>query len=256
MSSSSLLPKGLTNPYNNCYLNSVLQSLSVLEPFTSFLDSLIVRNAGPNCVLKLIQNLVNEFQNPNNGQRILSATGILTNMLAKFPGHLQKGRHEDASEFLDCVFDALDADLVEKDIIRRDNGLRFCEKIGSIFNGKMNCFVSCLDANCGYKSNSVEDFVTVRLSFKDKNGQVFQSQNFRTIEDGFSNYCAPEIIEEEEHFFCNGCNKVMRNGVKSFQILEAPQVLSVCLKRFQSSKSGIISKIHDPIFYICNSRSS
>jgi hypothetical protein len=133
-----------------------------------------------------------------------------------------------------------------KDIIRSQNGSRFCEKIHHIFNGKMKCIVSCLDANCGYISNSVEEFVTVSLSFKDRNGQVFPSQNSKSIEDGFLNFCAPEIIKQEEHFFCNGCNRVMMNGKKHFEFQESPKVLSVCLKRFESSKSGIISKMHDP----------
>ena len=238
MSSSSPLvkriPKGLTNPDNNCYLNSVLQSLSFLDHFTSFLDRLTVRNPGSNCALRLIQNLMNEFRNPKNGQKILSAAGILNNMLAKFPKQLQKGRHEDASEFFDCVLDALRNDLDGNDIIRSENGSRFYEKIDHIFNGKMKCVVSCLDANCGYISDLVEEFVTVSLSFKDRNRQVFPSQNFRSIEDGFLNFCAAEIIEQEEHFFCNGCNKVMMNGKKHFEFLKAPKVLSVCLKRFQS----------------------
>jgi hypothetical protein len=35
----------------------------------------------------------------------------------------------------------------------------------------------------------------------------------------------------------------------TFVILEAPKVLNICVKRFQSSKSGTISKIHDPISF-------
>ena len=89
-------PKGLQNHNNTCYMISLLQSLSYLESFTSFLDSFTVRNAGPNCILILVQNLMNELRDPKNRKEVLSPSGIVSNMLSKFPSHFQKGR-EDSS---------------------------------------------------------------------------------------------------------------------------------------------------------------
>ena len=156
-------PKGLQNHNNTCYMISLLQSLSYLESFTSFLDSFTVRNAGPNCILRLVQNLMNELRDPKNRNEVLSPSGIVSNMLSKFPSHFQKGRHEDSSEAFDCLLDALNDDLKKKDIVSNENGEKFHHTFDHVFDGKIKCIASCGDRNCSYESVKVEGFVTVAL---------------------------------------------------------------------------------------------
>jgi hypothetical protein len=84
MSSSLIVvrkPKGLQNIENTRYLISVLQSLSYLEAYTSLFDTFTVKNPGPDCTLRLVQSLMDSFRNPKTERKVLSASGIISNLL-------------------------------------------------------------------------------------------------------------------------------------------------------------------------------
>lgn len=90
---------------------SLLQNLSYLESFILFFCSFTVKDAGANCVLRLVQNLMNSFRDSRNESTVLSPSGIISNMQSKCPNHFQKGRHEDVSEAFYCLLDAMTEDL-------------------------------------------------------------------------------------------------------------------------------------------------
>jgi uncharacterized UBP type Zn finger protein len=70
--------KGLENNNNTCWIISLLQSLSYLEIFTSFFDSFTVKDPEPDCICKLVQNLMNSFRDLKNTKTVLSASGIIS----------------------------------------------------------------------------------------------------------------------------------------------------------------------------------
>jgi ubiquitin C-terminal hydrolase len=118
--------KGLENNNNTCWIISLLQSLSYLESFTSFFDSFTVKDSGPNCILRLVQNLMNSFRDSKNTNTVLSASGIISILLSKYPDNFQKNRHEDVSEAFLCLLEAMNKDLMTKVVIKNENGKENC----------------------------------------------------------------------------------------------------------------------------------
>jgi ubiquitin C-terminal hydrolase len=243
-------PKGLKNSseMNICFMNSLMQSFSYLEPLTSFLDSLIVRNAGWNCILRLVQNLMNDLRDASLRKNVLSIEGIMNNMWKKFPKQLSKGRHEDIFEALDCLLDAMDNDLKNFDVVYKENNEQISDNFDCVFGGELRCIQSCPDSNCSYVSNKVERFLTVALPLGNVNNQVSQSQRINSIEDGFKKFCSEEVLGEEQNYNCYGCKSQGVKGKKQLEFEKAPKVLAVCLKRFEFTNSGSI-KIEDPVSF-------
>jgi hypothetical protein len=155
--------KGLENNNNTCWIISLLQSLSYLESFTSFFDSFTVKDSGPNCILRLVQNLMNSFRDSKNTNTVLSASGIISILLSKYPDNFQKNRHEDVSEAFLCLLEAMNKDLMTKVVIKNENGFKFDQSFDNVFGFTMKCFSVCPRQDCSYKGENTELFTTLYL---------------------------------------------------------------------------------------------
>ncbi|KAM3966385.1 LOW QUALITY PROTEIN: ubiquitin specific protease 10 [Aphomia sociella] len=133
----SLLPRGLTNRSNYCYVNSILQALIACPPFYNMLKSLpyqIRRGKSSTPVIDSMVELCYEFS-PASGAGAGAARGRgrgeggapgvpggppleggaglrVLRALRPFPGS-QEGRQEDAEEFLGCLLNSLNDEMLE-----------------------------------------------------------------------------------------------------------------------------------------------
>ncbi|XP_039311593.1 ubiquitin carboxyl-terminal hydrolase 10 [Solenopsis invicta] len=137
----SLLPRGLTNRSNYCYINSILQALLACPPFYNLLTALpLPKNRGRNSATPLIDNMVKfvrEFSPLTEAARMprkdrVHKRGEDTVMdiysgIAFEPSYVYtmlknasaagafsvEGRQEDAEEFLSCLLNGINDEMLE-----------------------------------------------------------------------------------------------------------------------------------------------
>ncbi|CAH2039436.1 unnamed protein product, partial [Iphiclides podalirius] len=158
----SLLPRGLTNRSNYCYVNAILQALIACPPFYNMLKALPYQTRRGKSSTPVIDSMVElcyEFgplasitrrsrgeAGPGNngtapsvaptvpaGPPLDGTAGLrVLRALRPFPGS-QEGRQEDAEEFLGCLLNSINDEMLElmklvepeepKDINNRPNGV-------------------------------------------------------------------------------------------------------------------------------------
>ncbi|CAK1544944.1 unnamed protein product [Leptosia nina] len=150
----SLLPRGLTNRSNYCYVNAILQALIACPPFYNMLKALPYQTRRGKSSTPVIDSMVElcyEFSplastnrrargdTTNNtvsvpaGPPLDGTAGLrVLRALRPFPGS-QEGRQEDAEEFLGCLLNSLNDEMLEliklvepdepKDTNGRQNGV-------------------------------------------------------------------------------------------------------------------------------------
>ncbi|CAH4032883.1 proline-rich extensin-like protein EPR1 isoform X1 [Pieris brassicae] len=130
----SLLPRGLTNRSNYCYVNAILQALIACPPFYNMLKALPYQTRRGKSSTPVIDSMVElcyEFSplaGPNRRTRGDSSNNTVSvpagppldgsaglrvlRALRPFPGS-QEGRQEDAEEFLGCLLNSLNDEMLE-----------------------------------------------------------------------------------------------------------------------------------------------
>lgn len=137
----SLLPRGLTNRSNYCYINSILQALLACPPFYNLLMALPrSKNSSKTSSTPLIDNMikfVNEFTPLSDGARLArkdrankrgeDAVVDIQSGVAFEPFYVYtmlkhtsaagvfsvEGRQEDAEEFLSCLLNGINDEMLE-----------------------------------------------------------------------------------------------------------------------------------------------
>ncbi|CAH2090889.1 unnamed protein product [Euphydryas editha] len=132
----SLLPRGLTNRSNYCYVNAILQALIACPPFYNMLKALPYQTRRGKSSTPVIDSMVElcyEFSplastarrgrgeaGPSGpapsvpaGPPLDGSAGLrVLRALRPFPGS-QEGRQEDAEEFLGCLLNSLNDEMLE-----------------------------------------------------------------------------------------------------------------------------------------------
>ncbi|XP_044736463.1 ubiquitin carboxyl-terminal hydrolase 10 isoform X2 [Chrysoperla carnea] len=149
----SLLPRGLTNRSNFCYVNSILQALLACPPFYNLIQALpqqkSLKEKSPYPIIDSIIDLINEFSPLPAGARVgrreknnAAATANQKGEVLEFvncgpalePSSVYQslnmirsdsfsvdGRQEDAEEFLGCLLNSLNDEMVELIKLVEDN---------------------------------------------------------------------------------------------------------------------------------------
>ncbi|KAJ0786420.1 putative ubiquitinyl hydrolase 1 [Helianthus annuus] len=225
-----LQPCGLKNCGNSCYANAVLQCLIYTPPLTAYLLEGLHSKACEKrgwCFTCEFESLVKKAK---DGISPLSPIRMLTH-IENVGSNLGHGKEEDAHEFLRYVIDALQSVCIKESKRESLNSLEEeTTLIGLTFGGYLRSKIMCM--KCGGKSEQHERMMDLTVEIE---GDV------RTLEEALYMFTSTEILDGENKYKCNRC-KSYEKAKKKFTLLEAPNVLTIALKRFQSGKFGKLNK--------------
>ncbi|KAJ0805520.1 putative ubiquitinyl hydrolase 1 [Helianthus annuus] len=225
-----LQPCGLKNCGNSCYANAVLQCLIYTPPLTAYLLEGLHSKACEKrgwCFTCEFESLVKKAK---DGISPLSPIRMLTH-IENVGSNLGHGKEEDAHEFLRYVIDALQSVCIKESKRKSLNSLEEeTTLIGLTFGGYLRSKIMCM--KCGGKSEQHERMMDLTVEIE---GDV------RTLEEALYMFTSTEILDGENKYKCNRC-KSYEKAKKKFTLLEAPNVLTIALKRFQSGKFGKLNK--------------
>ncbi|KAJ9146516.1 hypothetical protein P3X46_028771 [Hevea brasiliensis] len=223
-------PCGLINCGNSCYANAVLQCLAFTPPLTAYFVQGLHSKECVNkewCFTCGFESLILKAK---EGKSPLSPIGILS-QLQSLGSQLGSGREEDAHEFLRYSIDAMQSVCLKEAGV---NALGSFEEettlIGLTFGGYLHSKIRCM--KCHYKSERHERMMDLTVEIEGDIGK---------LEDALRQFTGTEILDGDNKYQCSRCKSYER-AKKKLTILEAPNVLTIALKRFQSGKFGKLNK--------------
>lgn len=225
-----LRPCGLINCGNSCYANAVLQTLAFTRPLTAYL----LQGLHSKACRKREWCFTCEFESllmkARQGQSPLSPSGILSH-IHKIGSHLGHGKEEDAHEFLRYAIDVMQSVCLKEAGSHVVGPLtEETTLIQQTFGGYLRSKIKCL--RCRGISERHERMMDLTVEIQGDIG---------TLEEALRQFTATEILEGENKYHCNRCKSYQR-AKKKLTILDAPNILTIALKRFQSGKFGKLNK--------------
>ncbi|KAJ4845930.1 hypothetical protein Tsubulata_008414 [Turnera subulata] len=223
-------PCGLINCGNSCYANVVLQCLAFTPPLTAYFVQGLHSKACVHkdwCFTCEFENLILKAK---EGKSPISPKGIVSHV-QNIGSQLGHGREEDAHEFLRYAIDAMQSVCLKEAGVKALGS--FEEEttlIGLTFGGYLRSKIKCM--KCHYKSETQERMMDLTVEIE---GEVAR------LEDALKRFTATEILDGDNKYECSRC-KSYEKAKKKLTILEAPNVLTIALKRFQSGKFGKLNK--------------
>ncbi|KAL3503027.1 hypothetical protein ACH5RR_037476 [Cinchona calisaya] len=227
----NMSPRGLINCGNSCYANVVLQCLSCTKPLTVFLlrrshsRACCVRDWCLMCELEQHVKMLRESGGPVSPSRILSR-------MRSINCQISDGSQEDAHEFLRFLVASMQS-ICLKGLGREnevDPRLQETTFIQHTFGGRLRSKVKCL--RCHHESDRLENIMDLTLEIF---GWV------ESLEDALTQFTIPEDLDGENMYKCGRCATYVR-ARKQLTIHEAPNILTIVLKRFQEGSYGKINK--------------
>ncbi|GFY96090.1 ubiquitin-specific protease 16 [Actinidia rufa] len=265
-----LPPFGLTNCGNSCYANAVLQCLACTQPLSSYLLQGLHSKACARkewCFTCEFEGLI---MNAKKGTSPLSPIGILS-QIQNIGSHLGNGREEDAHEFLRYAIDTMQYACLKEAGVNASTSLEEeTTLIGLTFGGYLRSKIKCM--KCGGKSERHERMMDLTVEIDGEIGN---------LEEALRKFTGTEILDGENKYQCSswGINSIYWDGIsplykfdlgnfsqvwessanlatlklmvlcksyekakKKLTVLEAPNILTIALKRFQSGKFGKLNK--------------
>ncbi|KAI3784183.1 hypothetical protein L1987_43277 [Smallanthus sonchifolius] len=230
-----LRPFGLVNCGNSCYANAVLQCLT----HTPSLNAYLLQGLHSKACDKRDWCFTCEFEGlvlkAKNGSSSLSPIRIFS-QIENIGSSLNHGREEDAHEFLRYAIDTLQSVCLKEAGTSATNSLEEETTLtGLTFGGYLRSKIKCM--KCGGKSERHERMMDLTVEIEG---------NIGTLEEALDKFTCSEILDGENKYKCSRC-KSYEKAKKTLTLLEAPNVLTIALKRFQSGKFGKLNKsIHFP----------
>ncbi|KAL9255243.1 Ubiquitin carboxyl-terminal hydrolase 16-like protein [Drosera capensis] len=228
-----LIPCGLQNCGNSCYANAVLQCLAFTPPLTAyFLQGLHSRSCDKKrwcftCELERLIFKAKERSSP------VSPIDIFSHV-QRIGSNLAKGREEDAHEFLRCAVDSMQSICLKEagaspSNIRGGKPSLFEETnlIGLTFGGYIRSKIRCM--RCRGKSQQDERIMDLSVEI---DGDI------ETLEEALTQFTSTEYLDGENKYQCNSYER----AEKKLIVVEAPNILSITLKRYRSGKFGKLNK--------------
>lgn len=224
-------PCGLINCGNSCFANVVLQCLTYTRPLVAYLlESNHSDTCGRNdwCFLCELQHHVRRVK---QSEEPFSPLGILSH-IPKMSGSLGYGRQEDAHEFMRVAIDSMQSICLdevggEKAV---DPDTRETTLIYYIFGGHLQSQVKC--TQCYRVSNRYENMMDLNVEIQ---GDV------ASLEDALEQFTAFEWLDGENRYKCDGCDAYVK-ALKRLTVHQAPNILTIALKRFQTGRFGKLNK--------------
>eukprot|EP00825_Cyclidium_porcatum_P028290 TRINITY_DN3058_c0_g1_i1.p1 TRINITY_DN3058_c0_g1~~TRINITY_DN3058_c0_g1_i1.p1 ORF type:complete len:628 (-),score=146.91 TRINITY_DN3058_c0_g1_i1:3-1886(-) len=258
---------GLINLGNTCFMNSVIQCLSNIQPLNDyFLNDFHKREinrenkmGSKGFIATAFANLIKEIWSTQDS--CIDPSEFFKVISYIEPRYAAK-KQEDAFEFLIFLLDMLHEDLnrvkvkpyVEikeytkllsqeeqeklaadswKDYLKRNKSV-----IVDLFQGQLKNTIKCLE--CGFMKYQFEPFMYLTLPLQDVNRNQKVS-----IQNCLDQFLKEEQLEDNEKWFCPHCKKNVPSS-KKIDLWKLPNVLMICLKRFKY-EAGIMNKINSSI---------
>ncbi|KAK9758266.1 hypothetical protein RND81_01G219200 [Saponaria officinalis] len=225
-----LQPYGLINCGNSCYANVVLQCLAFTPPLTAYIlqglhsKACVKKEWCFTCEFERLFLKANEVGYPQ------SPIGILSR-IKKIGSHLTNGREEDAHEFLRYAIETMQSICLQEAEVKASSSLDDeTTLVGLTFGGYLRSKIKC--TRCHGKSERQERMMDLTVEIE---GDI------ETLEDALRQFTGTESLDGENKYHCGRC-KSYEKAKKKLNILEAPYVLTIALKRFQSGKFGKLNK--------------
>ncbi|KAL8162386.1 hypothetical protein V2J09_013875 [Rumex salicifolius] len=160
----------------------------------------------------------------------LSPISILSR-IEKIGSHLANGREEDAHEFMRYAIETMQS------ICLREAGVSGAKRLEEettllslTFGGYLRSKIRCM--RCRGKSEQHERMMDLTVEIEG---------NIDTLEEALRKFTGVEILDGENKYQCSRC-KSYEKAKKRLTIYEAPNVLTIALKRFQAGKFGKLNK--------------
>ncbi|KAL5846976.1 hypothetical protein ACOSQ3_010500 [Xanthoceras sorbifolium] len=225
-----LQPCGLINCGNSCYANAVLQCLSFTPPLTAyFIQGLHSKECVKKewCFTCEFEKLILKAK---EGKSPLSPIGILS-QLPRIGSQLGNGSEEDAHEFLRYAIDMMQSVCIKEAGVNGSGPLaEETTIIGLTFGGYLRSKIKCM--KCQGKSERQERMMDLTVEIE---GDIV------SLEEALRRFTSTEILDGDNKYQCGRC-KSYEKAKKKLTIVEAPNVLTIALKRFQSGKFGKLNK--------------
>eukprot|EP00980_Cylindrotheca_fusiformis_P004082 scaffold880_cov132-Cylindrotheca_fusiformis.AAC.78 len=245
-----VMPKGLVNLGNTCFLNATLQCLAYLPPFCQSLLAMsetktrqqnnstnkLTQGQRVTATLSSLFQRIHTFSEVDRGgaiapKSIVKALPTIGTCGSKNGYKFRPGRQEDAHEFLVHLLDAMhDGELRAAGINQQISGWRDrlpvprldeTTFIHRVFGGYFRSQVRC--RKCGYRSNTYDPFLDLSLEVSKKTS--------RSILHSLADFTRIETLDADNQWRCSGCKKYVR-ATKQLTVFRPPLSLCIQLKRF------------------------
>ncbi|GLU14689.1 hypothetical protein SLE2022_312440 [Rubroshorea leprosula] len=226
-----LSPRGLLNCGNSCYANAVLQCLTGTRPLIIYLLRKIHSRACYGKDWCLMCELEQHVMMLRESGGALSPSRILSHMRS-INYQIGDGSQEDAHEFLRLLVASMQSICLEGlgGEEKVDSRLQETTFIQHTFGGRLRSKVKCL--RCYHESERYENIMDLTLEIY---GRV------ESLEDALTQFTNAEDLDGENMYRCGRCAAYVR-ARKQLSIHEAPNILTIVLKRFQEGRYGKINK--------------
>lgn len=226
-----LYPCGLVNCGNSCYANVVLQCLTYTRPLAAYLlqgyhsEHCKRRNWCFMCELEHLLLMVRQGESPLSPTRILS-------QIQRMRSQLGDGRQEDAHELLRISIDSMQSICLDEVGGEKlvDQTMQKTTFIQQMFGGSLQSKVQCM--RCYRESLCFENMLDLTVEI---HGDI------ESLEDALAQFTASELLDGENKYKCNRC-KFYVKAKKQLAVHEAPNILTIALKRFKNGKFGKLNK--------------
>ncbi|XP_020578832.1 ubiquitin carboxyl-terminal hydrolase 17-like isoform X2 [Phalaenopsis equestris] len=222
-------PFGLSNCGNSCFANAVLQCLTFTRPLNAYLLEGFHRAKCSRkgwCFTCEFENLILKGK---QGQSPVSPVGILSH-IDRIGSHLAPGREEDAHEFLRYAIDAMQYTCIKETGDVADNIPEDACLIQLTFGGYLRSEINCM--KCKAKSEQLDRMMDLTVEIHGDIG---------TLEQALKQFTTTEVLDGQNRYRCDRC-KSFERAKKKLSVVEAPNILTIALKRFQVGKFGKLNK--------------
>ncbi|RCV22095.1 hypothetical protein SETIT_4G192800v2 [Setaria italica] len=227
------IPCGLMNCGNSCFANVVLQCLSCTRPLVAYL---LGKDHSRECSTKhedwcFLCELQFHIQRASESIHPFSPMNILSH-LPNIGGNLGYGRQEDAHEFMRFAIDKMQSACLDEyggekavDLSTQETTI-----IQHIFGGRLQSQVQC--TACGMVSNRYDNMMDLTVEIQG---------DAESLEKCLDQFTAVEWLDGDNKYKCDGCNDYVK-ARKHLSVHQAPNILTITLKRFQSGRFGKLNK--------------